>query len=59
MIFHRLRSGLRLCCPCRGIMNDTDFLHILHPIIFMETSEIPLKIKICCLNDTLFKKRVF
>ena len=40
-------------------MNATVFRHILLPIIFMETSEIPLKMRICCLNDTLFEKRVF
>ncbi|MEK7359231.1 MAG: hypothetical protein AAB422_02540, partial [Planctomycetota bacterium] len=59
MISHRLRSGLRLCCPYRGIMNNMAFLHILPPIIFMESSEIPLRIRICCPNDTFFEKRVF
>lgn len=35
------------------------YAQILLPIIFMESSEIPLRIKICCPNDILFEKRVF
>lgn len=41
------------------VMNDTIFRLILLPVIFMETSEIPLKIKTCGHNDTLFEKHVF
>ncbi len=42
-----------------SVINSTTVRHIWPPVIFMESSEIPLRIRVCSPNDTLFEKRVF